>query len=134
MPLIQALVDDTNKNIEYLSSLYANRIVPFVQRRSPLTLIASAVAAFISYQLYSMSRIPKKLRHIPAVSYWTYMRSALSSDSIDVRAQKIILPLLARSPNGIYLRPYRGGWSVCVAGPAAMKSLFIRKGKSYIVN
>ncbi|KAI8577687.1 hypothetical protein K450DRAFT_251254 [Umbelopsis ramanniana AG] len=56
------------------------------------------------------------------------MRSALSSESADVRTQKIVLPVLARSPNGVYLRPYRGGWTVCVAGPAAIKSLFIRKG------
>ncbi|KAI8575215.1 hypothetical protein K450DRAFT_262773 [Umbelopsis ramanniana AG] len=56
------------------------------------------------------------------------MRSALSSESADVRTQNIVLPVLARSPNGVYLRPYRGGWTVCVAGPAAIKSLFIHKG------
>ncbi|KAI9285819.1 cytochrome P450 [Umbelopsis sp. AD052] len=127
MPLIQAVLDDTKQKIEYLNTIYANQIIPFIRRRSPYTLIASAVAAFISYQLYKMAQVPKQLRHIPAVPYWKYMRSALSSESADVRTQKIVLPVLARSRNGVYLRPYRGGWTVCVAGPAAVKSLFIRK-------
>jgi hypothetical protein len=128
MPLIQAFLDDTSQKTEYLSTFYANQIILFIRRRSPYTLIASAVAAFISYQLYKMAKIPKQLRHIPAVPYWKYMKSALSSESADVRTQKLVLPVLARSPNGVYLRPYRGGWTVCVAGPAAIKSLFIRKG------
>ncbi|KAH8555197.1 cytochrome P450 [Umbelopsis sp. PMI_123] len=127
MALIQALVNDTNQYVKNLSSFYANHILPYIRRRSRYAFIAGAVAAFIGYRLFKMSQIPKNLRHIPAVPYWTYMRSVLSSESADFRAQRIILPVLSKSPNGLYLRPYRGGWNVCVAGPAAIKALFIRK-------
>jgi hypothetical protein len=59
------------------------------------------------------------------------MKSALSGEGIDLRAQNVILPVLAKSPNGIYLRPNRLGWSIGVANPAAMKTLFLRTSESF---
>jgi hypothetical protein len=42
--------------------------------------------------------------------------------------RKFVLPVLAKSPNGLYLRPKQMGWAVAVANPGAIKTLFLRKG------
>jgi len=125
------IVNDVDKQVERLSSFYVHHVLPYLKRRSPHTYIAAAVAAFFSYQVYKMVQVPKNLRHIPAVSYWKYMKSALSGEGIDLRAQNVILPVLAKSPNGIYLRPNRLGWTIGIANPAAMKTLFLRTSESF---
>ncbi|KAG2187290.1 hypothetical protein INT44_004975 [Umbelopsis vinacea] len=126
MSSLKVLLNDAEKHFGKLSSFYVHHIIPYVKRRSPHTYIAAAVVAFLSYQVYNAVRVPRNLRHIPAVPYWKYMKSALSGEGIDVRAQKVILPVLAKSPNGIYLRPNEFGWTVAIASPAAMKTLFLR--------
>jgi hypothetical protein len=131
MDTLQVIVKDVDKQLERLSSFYFYHVLPYVKRRSPHTFIAAAVAAFLSYQAYQAVQVPKNLRHIPAVSYWKYMKSALSGEGVDLRAQNIILPVLAKSPNGIYLRPNRLGWTIGVANPAAMKTLFLRTSESF---
>ncbi|KAG2187289.1 hypothetical protein INT44_004974 [Umbelopsis vinacea] len=126
MDTIQVMAKDVDKQLEKLGSFYIHHILPYIKRRSPLTFITAAVAAFFSYQVYNAIQVPKNLRHIPAVSYWKFMKSALSGEGVDVRAQNVILPVLAKSPNGMYLRPNRLGWTIGVANPAAMKTLFLR--------
>ncbi|KAI8575219.1 hypothetical protein K450DRAFT_262806 [Umbelopsis ramanniana AG] len=124
---LKMLLNDVNKPLQTLTSFYTTYVLPYVKRRSPQTFIAAAIAAFFSYQVYSFVRVPKSLRHIPAVPFWAYMRSALSEEGIDLRTRNVILPVLKNSPNGIYLRPNRFGWCVSVAGPSAMKTLLLRK-------
>ncbi|KAH8555194.1 cytochrome P450 [Umbelopsis sp. PMI_123] len=126
MNTLQALADNANQHLENLSSFYTQHVLPYIKRASSKTYIAAAIAAYFSYQVYKFVHIPRKLRHIPAVPFWPYMRSVLSGEGIDVRARKIIHPVLAKSPNGLYLRPNQGGWSVGVANPAAIKTLFLR--------
>jgi hypothetical protein len=128
---LQTFMDDANQHVERLGAFYTHHILPYLTRRSKATYVAAAVAAFISYQVYRMQHIPKNLRHIPAVPFWTYMRSALSKQGIDERARNIILPVVHKSTNGLYLRPNRFGWCVSVAGPGPMKTLFMRKGTVY---
>jgi hypothetical protein len=132
MDSLQVILDDVNQQLERISTFYIHHVLPYLKRRSPHTYIAAAVAAFFSYQVYKMVQVPKNLRHIPAVSYWKFMKSALSGEGVDVRTRNIILPVLAKSPNGIYLRPNRLGWSISVANPAAMKTLFLRTSKSFL--
>jgi hypothetical protein len=129
MSLLQVIAKDANKQLENLSSFYLNYILPYVERRTSYTTIAAAVVLYFSYRVHKMSEIPENLRHIPAVPYWPFMRSLLSGESIDHRARKYILPVIANSPNGLYLRPVRNRWAVSVAGPAAMKSLLLRSGR-----
>ncbi|KAG2187291.1 hypothetical protein INT44_004976 [Umbelopsis vinacea] len=119
--------NDANKQLQRLASFYTTYVLPYVKRRSPQTFIAAAIAAFFSYQVYNFVQVPRKLRHIPAVPFWAYMKSALSEEGIDLRTRNIILPVLENSPNGMYLRPNRFGWCVGVAGPSAMKTLLLRK-------
>jgi hypothetical protein len=127
-------LNDANQHLTTLGSFHSAYILPYIKRRSPQTVIAAAVAAFFSYQVYKMVHVPRNLRHIPAVPYWRYMRSALSGEGIDVRTHEIILPVVTKSPNGLYLRPNRFGWCVGVAGPSAMKTVLLRKGKSISQN
>ncbi|KAG2187286.1 hypothetical protein INT44_004971 [Umbelopsis vinacea] len=128
MTSLQVLADNANQHLENISAFYAQHILPYVKGRSSKTYIAAAIAAFFSYRVYKMAHVPKNLRHIPAVPFWPYMRSLLSGEGIDIRTRKIILPVLAKSPNGLYLRPNQRGWSVGVAAPLAMKTLFLRIG------
>jgi hypothetical protein len=128
MTLLQVLVKDADQTMVAVSSFYAQNVLPFVKHRSPRTLIAAAIATVFSYQIYRKMRIPRELRHIPSVSYWQYMRSILSGEGIDVRARRIVLPVLSNSPSGLYLRPKRLGWSVAVADAVAIKALFFRRG------
>lgn len=128
MSSLSALWNDGELQVGKLSTFYTHCILPYVMGRSPYTYIATAVAAFFGYQIYNTLRVPRNLRHIPAIPYWKYMKSALSGEGIDIRSQKIILPVLAKSPNGIYLRPNQFGWTVAVANPAAMKTIFLRTG------
>ncbi|KAH8555192.1 cytochrome P450 [Umbelopsis sp. PMI_123] len=127
MTLLYVLVRDADQTLANISSFYAEHILPYINRSSPRTFIAAAVATFFSYTVYKMTHIPKNLRHIPSVPYWQYMRSLLSGEGIDVRARKFVLPMLAKSPNGLYLRPKQMGWAVAVANPGAIKTLFLRK-------
>ncbi|CAO3681720.1 unnamed protein product [Umbelopsis ramanniana] len=128
MTSLQVVVDNANQHFENISAFYVQHILPYVKGRSSKTYIAAAIAAFFSYRVYRVVHVPKKLRHIPAVPFWPYMRSVLSGEGIDVRTRKVILPVLAKSPNGLYLRPNQRGWSVGVAAPSAMKTLFLRIG------
>lgn len=120
-------MNTVGKDLEHLSVLYSQRILPYLQRRSKASYIAAAVALYVSYQVYNLVHIPKKLQHIPAVPFWPYMRSVLSGRSSDGRLD-LIYPVVAKSPSGLYLRPNRGGWSVGIVGPQALKTMFIRKG------
>ncbi|KAH8555193.1 cytochrome P450 [Umbelopsis sp. PMI_123] len=126
MNSLQVLADNTNQHLENLSSFYTQHVLPYIKRASSKTFIAAAITAYFSYQVYKFVHIPNKLRHIPAVPFWPFMRSVLSGEGIDVRNRKIILPVLAKSPNGLFLRPNQGGWSVGVASPASIKTLFLR--------
>lgn len=131
MDSLQVFSNDVNQQLEKISSFYTHHVLPYLKDTSPHTYIAAAVVAFFSYQVYKMVRVPKHLRHIPAVSYWTFMKSALSGEGVDVRTRKIILPVLAKSPSGLYVRPNRLGWSIGVASPAAMKTLFLRTSEFF---
>jgi hypothetical protein len=126
---LQVLADNANQHIEHIRFLYAEHILPYVKGRSPKNYIAAAIAAFFSYQVYRVVHVPKKLRHIPVVPFWPYMRSVLSGESIATRARRVILPVLAQSSNGLYLRFDQCGWSVGIANPAAVKTLFLRTGE-----
>jgi hypothetical protein len=126
MNSLQVLADNTNQHLENLISFHTQHVLPYIKRASSKTFIAAAIAAYFSYQVYKFVHIPNKLRHIPAVPFWPFMRSVLSGEGIDVRNRKIILPVLAKSPNGLFLRPNQGGWSVGVASPASIKTLFLR--------
>lgn len=126
---MKSLLNDADRQLNSLGSFYTSYVLPYVKGRSPQTFIAAAIVAFFSFQIYNLAHVPRKLRHIPAVPFWAYMKSALSKDGIDVRARDVILPMLKNSPNGLYLRPNRFGWCVAVAGPSAVKTLLLRKGK-----
>ncbi|KAH8552383.1 hypothetical protein BGW37DRAFT_488808 [Umbelopsis sp. PMI_123] len=126
---LKVLLNDANRQLEILESFYSKYIQSYIKRNSPRTAIAAAVVAFVSYQVYKMARVPKNLRHIPAVPYWKFMRSVLSGEGVDTRTRDIILPVVENSPNGLYVRPHQFGWCVGVADPIAMKKVLIRKGK-----
>jgi hypothetical protein len=127
---LHSLIAELGKDVERLSAFYSGHILPYLASRTKATYIATAVAVFVSYKLYKLVHVPKKLQHIPAVSFWAFMRSTLSGTSVDDR-MSLIYPVLAKSPSGLYLMPSRGGWGIGVAGPQALKTFFLRKGKCF---
>ncbi|KAG2183363.1 hypothetical protein INT43_006369 [Umbelopsis isabellina] len=124
---MQSLLAAVSKDVDRLSAFYSEHILPYLARKSKATYIAAAIASFVTYQVYKMSHIPRNLRHIPAVPYWSYMRSVFSGTTQDAR-RDMIYSVLSKSPNGLYLKPSRGGWSVGVVGPQALRTVFLRKG------
>lgn len=124
---IQSLMRELSKDVDRLSAFYSHHILPYLVGKSKATYIAAAIASFVTYQVYKLTHIPKNLRHIPAVPYWPYMRSVFSGTTQDAR-RDMIYSALAKSRNGLYLKPSRGGWSVGVVGPQALRTVFLRKG------
>ncbi|KAG2183246.1 hypothetical protein INT43_006250 [Umbelopsis isabellina] len=123
---VDSLMAEFAKDADHLRAFYSQRMLSYLASRSKATYIATAIAAIFSFKLYKMSRVPKNLKHIPAVSFWVFMRSVLSGSSVHER-MSLVYPVLANSPSGLYLVPSRGGWGIGVAGPQALKAMFLRK-------
>lgn len=123
---IQNLSTEVSKGIDRLSAFYSQHILSYVAR-SKATYIVAIVVTLVSYQFYRFSYIPRKLRHIPAVPFWSYMLSVISGTTPELR-RGMIYSVLSKSPSGVYLKPSRRGWSVGIIGPQAMRAVFLRKG------
>ncbi|KAJ2964876.1 hypothetical protein NQZ79_g334 [Umbelopsis isabellina] len=123
---VESLMAELGNDADRLTAFYSQHMLPYLASRSKATYIATAIAAFFSFKLYKMSHVPKNLKHIPAVSFWAYMRSVLSGRPLCDR-MALTYSALAKSPSGLYLMPSRGGWGIGVAGPQAMKTFFLRK-------
>ena len=65
--------------------------------------IAAAVALITRRVYHNLFIPPKNLRHIPTVSYLRQFLSMLSKETVGKRTDRLILPVLAKSKDGIYL-------------------------------
>ncbi|KAG2183290.1 hypothetical protein INT43_006295 [Umbelopsis isabellina] len=123
---LQRLTAEVLKNVNNISGFYAQHVLPYLAKQRKASYIASAAVLFICYQVYQFAHIPKKLKHIPAVPFWAYMRSVLSGEGPDKRLN-LIYSVLSDSPSGVFLKPHRVGWTVGAVGPQALKTVWIRK-------
>ncbi|CEI87539.1 hypothetical protein RMCBS344292_01950 [Rhizopus microsporus] len=114
-------MDVINHNYKIL----LERIAPFLQKRVKKSYIGVAVLLICAQQVYSFFRVPKKLRHIPAVSAYAMMKSALRGQSRVDCERELLLPV-SHKGNGIYLNKIPVTWVVYVANPVAAKQLLMK--------
>ncbi|PHZ09308.1 cytochrome P450 [Rhizopus microsporus ATCC 52813] len=78
----------------------------------------------MALEVYSFFRVPKKLRHIPAVSAYAMIKSALRGQSRVDCEMELLLPV-SHKGNGIYLRKATV-WTAHITDPAAAKQFLKR--------
>ena len=78
------------------------RMIPLFLITKKKSCIGVAVLLVCAQQVYSFFRVPKKLRHIPAVSAYTMIKSTLRGQSRVDCERELLLPV-SHKGNGIYL-------------------------------
>lgn len=79
-----------------------DKLVPILQKRSKRSYIGVAVALVVLERIYSFFRVPKSIRHIPAVSYFAMAKALLTAEAPSSRYKRIILPVVKKG-NGFYV-------------------------------
>ncbi|KAI8139672.1 cytochrome P450 [Fennellomyces sp. T-0311] len=87
--------------------------------------ITAAVSIVCQQVYYRIFRIPKTLRHIPAISYWRQVRALMRNEPITPRTKRLVYPLLSKA-NGIYLNRMPFDWTVYVANPMIAKTVLFK--------
>lgn len=64
--------------------------------------VAAAVALVCQQVYYRIFRIPKNLRHIPAIPYGQQLKALRSDEALTSRTKRLVFPLLSKC-NGVYL-------------------------------
>ncbi|CEJ05050.1 hypothetical protein RMCBS344292_18998 [Rhizopus microsporus] len=102
-----------------------DKLVPILQKRSKRSYIGVAVALVVLERIYSFFRVPKSIRHIPAVPYFAMAKSFLTSEAPSSRHQRIVLPVIEKG-NGIYVNKLPLEWTVNVATPTSAKHVLLK--------
>ncbi|KAI8391099.1 cytochrome P450 [Radiomyces spectabilis] len=100
-----------------------NKVTKYLEKRSKWSYLGIAVALFVSHKVYRFLHVPPSLRHIPAVSYWRMVGSFLSKEPPQRRMERLILPTI-QGTDGIYLNKIPLDWTVFLANPTSVRSLF----------
>ncbi|CAO3675906.1 unnamed protein product [Rhizopus microsporus] len=100
------------------------RMIPLFLITKKKSCIGVAVLLVCAQQVYSFFRVPKKLRHIPAVSAYTMIKSTLRGQSRVDCERELLLPV-SHKGNGIYLSKATV-WTVHIADPVAAKQFLMR--------
>lgn len=78
------------------------KLLPVLQKKSKWSYISAAALLITIQQIYSYLHVPKKLRHIPSVSFLAMAMSYLRVESQADRFKRIIQPVVSKG-NGIYV-------------------------------
>ena len=105
--------------------------------------IAAAVSIVWQQVYYRLFRVPKKLRHIPAIAFSKQIRALLRWEPVSSRTNTLVFPLLPKA-NGVYLVRYEAhlykviwisyqnrmpfDWTIYVANPILAKSVLTKPG------
>ncbi|KAI8988312.1 cytochrome P450 [Mycotypha africana] len=121
------LVQNLNTNIDALLKIVSKTIT----RKAGIITLSSAIAlAFLYSTIQKFIQPSKKLRHLPFISYLTFLRYVFKDALLEAYSKEQILPLMKRS-NGVYVRPTVQGWSVMFANPVAVKQLLLKPESSF---
>ena len=89
---------------------FVDRLLPQISKYVPLTIrknkklaISTAIALYFAYWIRKSTLPPKHLRHIPHVSYFTFVASLINGHSYISRAKSVHLPFLYKTNMGMYL-------------------------------
>ncbi|KAI8879154.1 cytochrome P450 [Backusella circina FSU 941] len=90
--------------LKKLIELYKNDVVPQLTKKNKVIAIGTAILLVVSYKINTIIRPPRNLRHIPHQSYFSFISSILSKETILERSQRYGLPHInSEESNGIYL-------------------------------
>ncbi|KAI9308031.1 cytochrome P450 [Cunninghamella echinulata] len=93
--------------------------------KTPIGIAISLV--IIKYVFGSFFTPPKKLRHIPHVSFFTLLRKTLQGVPYGSMSKELYVPLYKHKKNGeMYLKMDLMGWTVIIANPEDAKQVFLK--------
>ncbi|KAF7728619.1 cytochrome P450-dit2 [Apophysomyces ossiformis] len=116
-------------SLERIQAFYEQFLLPRLgDKERTRTIIGSAAAVVLLYTVLDRILLPaRSVRHIPRVSYLSFMKNVFTGVKNPYFSRNLIIPLLEKeNSNGIYMRPTHFGWSVFAANPAAIKTLLLR--------
>ncbi|CDS05604.1 hypothetical protein LRAMOSA08132 [Lichtheimia ramosa] len=87
--------------------------------------VAAAVALVCQQVYYRIFRIPKNLRHIPAIPYGQQLKALRSDEALTSRTKRLVFPLLSKC-NGVYLNRMPFKWTIYVADPEIARAILFK--------
>ncbi|CAO3630222.1 unnamed protein product [Mucor hiemalis] len=119
-------------------------------RKNRVGAIGLAIALIFSFWVKRLIYPPKHLKHIPYISYYTFLKSLIKASTYVERSKQIHLPFMQKNRLSIYLvsrndssfffharlynalqEPGHKGWEVVVANPEDAKKVFLKHGNVY---
>ncbi|CAO3639437.1 unnamed protein product [Mucor hiemalis] len=109
-------------------NLYNNEVLPRLTKRNKVIGISAAVAISLVFLIReNVLKPPKKIRHIPYLSFIKVVKSMFANESISDRTYKLNLPKLHSPENkGLYSEYGRSGWIVQVSNPEDAKRVLLK--------
>ncbi|KAI8085855.1 cytochrome P450 [Gilbertella persicaria] len=127
MALITDLIQITSNRLEAWMQL----VSPQIRKRAGIISVSTAVILTLLYTtIQKFNRPPKQLRHLPYVSYLSFLKYCFRDDLFETYSKQVCMPLLKES-NGIYMRPIVEGWSIQLANPVAVKQVLFKPEASF---
>ncbi|KAI8328859.1 cytochrome P450 [Choanephora cucurbitarum] len=124
------LIADLISNSQHQFNFWIHRILPQLRKKTGVISVGAAVILTLLYNtLQKFNRPPKQLRHLPYISYFTFLKYSFRDALFETFSKEMTMPLV-RS-NGIYMRPTVEGWSVQVANPIAVKQILLKPESSF---
>jgi hypothetical protein len=106
--------------------LYNKEIVPRLTKKNKVIAISAAVALSLVYMIKErVLKPPRKLRHIPYISYWDTIQSIFRGDSVWDRAYNVYLPLVDSADN-------KGVFTVHITLPIMFNNMVTKTLHKYI--
>ncbi|KAI8143292.1 cytochrome P-450 cyp509A1 [Fennellomyces sp. T-0311] len=100
--------------------------------KNKVSISASIVLLGIYYLAYEkIAKPPRNLRHLPQVSFLSYIKAIIAKKPHDVIASEITLPVAQQSEQGLYTVFDKTGWAVHIARPEAAKK-FLNKTNIFV--
>ncbi|KAI8361722.1 cytochrome P450 [Blakeslea trispora] len=128
MPFLTDLVIQT----QHQFNTWIERIVPQLQKKAGVISVSTAVILAVLYTtLQKFNQPPKQLRHLPYVTYFTFLKYSFRDALFEHFSNEMTMPLIRKGSNGIYMRPTVEGWSVQVANPLAVKQILLKPESSF---
>lgn len=89
--------------IEIYKSVSSQLVAYGLGRSQSKVTISTAIALVTFYMIYRSTQPPARLRHIPHVSFFTYLGAFVRGKSLNYVAKNIIMPVAMKSENGVYI-------------------------------
>ncbi|KAI9279778.1 cytochrome P450 [Sporodiniella umbellata] len=102
-----------------------DRFLPIVQKRSKKTYIGAAIALITLQRIYSYFRVPKNLRHLSKIPFFSMAKAQYNREPPHIRYKKITQTAIIEG-GGIYVSKIPFDWTVFVANPMVAKHVLMK--------